>query len=287
MSVEHKKTITAHCIVRNDENFVPYALKSVIDYVDKIFVFDTGSTDSTPAVLEKLAKEYPNKIIFEQKGFRDKTTHTALRQEMLERTTTDWFMIVDGDEIWTKRGMEEAVDLIQTREDVTWVVTPYYLCVGDVYHSYYKEKYDPFYDRVGFFTPRFIKKTEDIEWRGDYELDTLYKKSDGKMLYTKEHITYLKHGFWHLTHLCRSRLDNEIFTSGIAKTRAEKRRLTYFLIGKKIQEPVPEVFGGSAYAKGMPFGISLKNFFKLFFGQPKLLWRRLKFYIQLGKEPMK
>lgn len=284
-NMEIKKTITAHCIVRNDEYFVPFALKSIVDYVDKIFVFDTGSTDATPQVLEKLAHEYPDKIIFEQKGYRDKSTHTALRQEMLERTTTDWFMIVDGDEVWTKRAIEEAIQLINTNEEVTWIVTPYYLCVGDMYHTYYKEKYDPFYNRVGFFTPRLIKNTGDLEWRGDYELDTLYKKSDGKMLYNKDNITYINNKWWHLTHLCRSPLDSEIFTSGIAKTRAEKRRLTHFLIGKKIKEPIPEVFEGTKYAKPMSFATALRNFVALFFGQPKLLLRRLKYYIQLGKEP--
>ena len=105
-------TITAHCLIKNEENFVWYAIKSVVDFVDKIIVFDTGSTDKTVELIKKLAEEYPEKIIFEEKGSCDKVRHTHLRQEMLKKTNTDWFMILDGDEVWTKRGAEEAIKII-------------------------------------------------------------------------------------------------------------------------------------------------------------------------------
>ena len=58
--------ITAHCLIKNEENFVWYAIKSVVDFVDKIIVFDTGSTDKTVELIKKLAEEYPEKIIFEE-----------------------------------------------------------------------------------------------------------------------------------------------------------------------------------------------------------------------------
>ncbi len=269
------KTITAHCIIKNEERFIAYAIKSVIDFVDHVLVFDTGSEDATIAIVQDLVKKYPHKIIFEQKGEQTKESHTLLRQEMLSRTTTDWFMILDGDEVWTKRALREAMHVINNNPPVDWLIAPYYLCVGDVYHSYRKESYDPFYKKPSwFFTPRFIKKLPGLTWRGQYEVDTLYRENGAK-LYTNDAMYFLANKFWHLTHLQRSTLDGNTFTSGIAKNRSEKRRLTYFIIGKKINEPIPEVFTQSEYEAGLGFIKSVVGFAKLVVRQPKLLLRKL------------
>ena len=67
--------ITAHCLVKNEENFVGYAIKSVVDFVDKVIVFDTGSTDKTIETVQSLIKEYPSKIILRKKAFVMKTTY--------------------------------------------------------------------------------------------------------------------------------------------------------------------------------------------------------------------
>jgi len=273
MGKNKRQTITAHCIVRNDENFVYFAIESVINYVDYVIVFDTGSTDTTEQVVKKLVEKYPDKITFKQKGIQTKASHTDLRQEMLEMTTTDWFMILDGDEVWTERGIKEIVETIQKPDAHHWMIAPYYLCVGDVYHTYYKEKYEPWYGKTGFYTPRVIKMNPDIEWRGDYELDTLYYKSTGKHVYTNDDMYFLKSKFWHLTHLARSNDDDKVYTSGLHKTRAEKRRLTYTCIGRKIKEGVPEVFNESMK---MNVFESLLRFFWLVVSKPVLLLRFTK-----------
>jgi len=39
-----KDAITAHMIVKNEEQWVWYALQSILPYVDKVIVYDTGST---------------------------------------------------------------------------------------------------------------------------------------------------------------------------------------------------------------------------------------------------
>lgn len=270
-----KQTITAHVIVKNEECFVTYAILSVVDFVDHVLVFDNGSTDSTVEVLSDLAKQYPDKITFEEKGSSTKEEHTALRQEMLERTKTDWFLIVDGDEVYTERGIKEIVDTIQDcPTDKNWLVSPYYLCMGDVHHTYFNEKYDPFYDRVGYFTPRAVRNIEGLYWSGAYELDTLYTE-EKKMLYQKDNLYFLKHKYWHLTHLLRSHNDKDVFTSGIEKTRMKKRRLTYIGISTKIKEDIPEVFIGSEYEKQIPFVKALGSFFMLVITSPRLFLRKL------------
>ncbi|OGH88673.1 MAG: hypothetical protein A3J93_01085 [Candidatus Magasanikbacteria bacterium RIFOXYC2_FULL_42_28] len=270
-----RQTITAHCIIKNEENFVGFAIRSVIDYVDKVLVFDTGSTDETVSIVKKITEEFPNKIVLEEKGECDKTKHSTLRQEMLEKTKTDWFMLLDGDEVWTKRGIEEAVVVLNgVDECINWLASPYYLCVGDVYHTYYKEKFDVFYNRTGFYTPRFIRNRKDIEWRGYYEQDTLYFKDTDKTVYSPKSIYFLTNHYWHLTHLSRSSKDQNVYTSGIAKNRGEKKRLTYFLIGRKINEPIPEVFINDG-VRIVSLARSVYNFIILMLKQPKLIIRKI------------
>ncbi len=251
-------SITAHCLVKNEEVFVAQAIKSVIDFVDFMIVYDTGSTDQTVKKIEQLVKEYPNKIIFEQKGLSDKKRHTELRQEMLSRTTTDWFMILDGDEVWTKRAMQEALEIMK-RPEIKCVVAPFYLCVGDIYHHYHKRGEMKVLGQKDFLATRFIKKTDGVHWVGDFIQDTLY--NDQKKGFENTSNTVITSArYWHMTHLKRSSSDDRDYSSG--GNRLSKRRLTYFIIGRKIKEPVPEVFFDKPYPR-LGFITSVVNFFKL------------------------
>jgi glycosyltransferase involved in cell wall biosynthesis len=59
-------SLTSHSVVKNEEQYIGYALRSVLPFVDSALVFDTGSTDNTVAVIEEVMKEFPGKIIFEK-----------------------------------------------------------------------------------------------------------------------------------------------------------------------------------------------------------------------------
>ncbi len=231
--------LTAHCLVKNEENFIFYAVTSVINFVDKIIIFDTGSTDKTIDIISSLIKQYPNKIIFEEKGICDKATHTLLRQEMIEKTQTDWFMILDGDEVWTTRGMEEVFSVIKNKPMAECLIAPFYLLAGDVFHRHYKKGAIEMLGKKDFFYPRVFKMIKGIHWHGDYDQDMVYNQ-ENKIFFNEHNTVILKNKFWHATHLTRSSVD-DVFSSG--GVRSKKVINTYFLVGRKIQEPLPEVFG--------------------------------------------
>ncbi|MEI8361412.1 MAG: GtrA family protein [bacterium] len=230
--------ITVHTIIKNEENFVGYAIRSVIDFVEQVIVFDTGSTDDSVNVIKKLVAEYPDKIIFEEKGECDKLKHTQLRQEMLERTTTDWFMILDGDEVWTRAGMTEVLHLI-SKPELECLIAPFYLCFGDAYHAAKKENTYEFFGKLGLFSARVLRRTRGVHWSGEYGLDRLVD-SDGQEFIRQPASNFLENKYWHLSHLQRSSVNLEIYSSG--GSRNEKKRLTYFAIAKPIATPLPEVF---------------------------------------------
>lgn len=255
-------SLTAHCLIKNEDRFVGYAIRSIINFVDRVLVFDTGSTDGTIDIIKQLQSRYPNKIIFEEKGECDKKRHTKLRQEMIERTDTSWFMILDGDEVWPEAAIQEAVNKAVQNPAAECLIAPFYLCVGDIYHQSKKGQY-VLRGKKAHATPRFFRKTSGMHWQGEYNQDAIVD-AGGVKVFEKENVFWLQQAFWHLTHLARSSSGGGEFSSG--SNRQDKRRLTYFIIGKKIEAPLPEVFLQNPqpeYIQPLSFGVSVKNFFIL------------------------
>lgn len=237
-------TITAHCLVKNEENFVWYAIKSVIDFVDRIIIFDTGSTDETISKIKDLKQKYPDKIIFEERGECDKKGHTDLRQEMIERTNTDWFLILDGDEIWTKRGVGEIMGIINDNPKAECLIASFYLCVGDIFH-YSKKGVYSILGKRGHFSPKVYKKLPGIHWSGDYGKGDAIFNADKEIFINDGNSVFLENRYWHASSLTRSQKDAEI------KLGRHKEVMTYSLkfmgMGFEIpkDEEFPEVFKGA------------------------------------------
>ena len=94
--------IWANTIVNNEENFIWFAIMSVVDYVDKVLVWDSGSTDNTVAIIKEIQKIKKDRIIFREVGEVKGEDFAKARQAMLEQSRCDWILILDGDEIWWK-----------------------------------------------------------------------------------------------------------------------------------------------------------------------------------------
>lgn len=125
-----KPKITVHSIVCNEERWIWYSLMSVIDHVDEIMVWDTGSTDNTVKIIKSIDNP---KIKFKQYGPVDPDSFTKAHQEMLNQTQTDWLLWLDGDEIWPEESIKETIKEIKTN-NYEFLVSSYYNLIGDIYH---------------------------------------------------------------------------------------------------------------------------------------------------------
>jgi len=144
------KKIWAHTLVKNEEHFIWFSVMSVIEHVDKVLIWDTGSTDNTVKIIQEIKRRHPKKIIFNEVGDIDIDEFTKVRQEMLNETDADWFLMVDGDEVWWNRSIREVVDLIKkSGNKIESIVVPTYNLVGDIYH--YQEKAAGRYRLAGKF----------------------------------------------------------------------------------------------------------------------------------------
>lgn len=209
--MKKKKTIWGNCLVLNEENWVWYALISVIDYLDKILVWDTGSTDKTVQIIKSIKS---SKIEFKEYGLVTPETFADARQKMLEATKADWLFLLDGDEIWTEEGIKTIVKVIQKRgNQIESVVVKTINLVGDVYHCLEEKagRYE-IAGRKGHYNLRAMNLKipglhADLPYGRQGYFDAgnkpIQERDPKKILFLPVH-------YFHTTHLSRSSKDNDV-----------------------------------------------------------------------------
>ena len=202
-----KSNLTIHCVVKNEERWIWYALQSILDIADKVLVYDTGSTDKTVEIIETIKSK---KIIFEEKGEVDARGLTKLRKEQLAKTKTEWFLILDGDEIWPEQTKKELVRIIKHADKSKWgIIVRAWNFVGDIYH-YHPESIHyhwPFApkDYRGWANLRVLRKSVISDIKGDYPLEAYCDKDEIPVQnYGQKHLIFLKNRYFHTTYLTRS-----------------------------------------------------------------------------------
>ncbi len=221
--------IVCHCLVKNEENFIWFAINSVIEYVDEILVWDTGSTDRTVEIVKSITNP---KISFKELGELDSQGISAARQQMIDETSADWLFILDGDEIWHKQQIEQQINELQTQgSKYDLVVTPNKMLVGDVYH-FLPESLGEYkiHNRKGHLNIRFIKNTPRLRIEGKYPFEAFVNKDGVKVQDLPiERILFSANYYLHTSFLPRSSKDKKKFKYELGESFA----LDYFY---------PEVF---------------------------------------------
>lgn len=228
------KTIWANSLICNEERFIWHALMSVKDYVDKILVWDTGSADKTVEIVKNITDP---KIEFAQKGKVDEKGFAKLRQQMLEQTSSDWILIVDGDEVWTRQGMEEtrrAVD--QSGDAYDLMVHPTVMLVGDIRHALSVPGYYQIAGLQGHLNIRCLnRRVPGLHVVGEYgfegfadEHNLLIQNRDQNRFY------FANNSYFHASFLTRSAQDRH--------TLKRSGRFKYELGYKLKDSQLPEVF---------------------------------------------
>ncbi len=131
--------IWAHMLVKNEARWLWYSVASIAPYVDKVLLWDTGSTDKSLDVIKSLLDYFPGRIDFKKRPQSSAFDFAEVRQEMLDVTQSDWFLTVDGDEIWWKDSIGKLVSHInKVKTEKESVIVPTYNLVGDIFH--YQDK---------------------------------------------------------------------------------------------------------------------------------------------------
>ena len=61
-----RKQLSAMVRIKNEAEFLYPAVKSIIDQVEEVVLVDNQSTDASPAIMERLCREFPGKVFLYQ-----------------------------------------------------------------------------------------------------------------------------------------------------------------------------------------------------------------------------
>lgn len=225
--------LTAHTIIKNEENWIWYAIHSVLPFVSRHIIFDTGSSDLSIPITRTINSP---KLVVDERGTQEREGLVALRNVMLERTKTEWFLLVDGDEIWPSSAMKEVVEKIaKAPEDLWGIVVRTRNCVGDVWH-YQSEsagKYE-LLGKKGHLSIRAYRKLPGFHWEGVYPNEAYCDEKGNPINGQDDHLAFVDVAYWHVTHLPRSRRSRDVLD------RISKYKLEVGIPAKRPE--LPEVF---------------------------------------------
>lgn len=201
------KKIWGNTVVKNEGRYIYFALMSVIDYLDRILVWDTASDDDTVDIIKSIKKKYPKKIDFKEIGPVDPKGLTKARQKMLDMTDSAWFMLVDGDEVWWRKSLQKTLNVIEEKGDQLYaVVHPVINLIGDIYH-FQEESAGKYHilGKKGHLNIRAInRKVPGLHIKNTYPLEGFYDKSEKLIQEMDEKLTFVNEHLMHFSHLNRA-----------------------------------------------------------------------------------
>lgn len=200
--------IAAHTLVKNEDRFVWYSVMSVAPHVDKVYLWDTGSTDASIQILKTLKANLGNKVDLRFLNEVDIYGFKGVRQKMLDETREDWFIMLDADEIWWDKSIKKVIAFINKSGDkYESVVVPTINLLGDMYH--YQEEKAGLYrlaGRIGHYNLRAINRS--IPGLKSDKPHGIWGWADasGKMIQDRDpqKIKFLNAAYLHATFLKRS-----------------------------------------------------------------------------------
>lgn len=204
----NRQKVVVHVLVKNEEVWIWYALMSVLDEVDEIMVWDTGSTDNTVKIIKSIDSP---KIKFRQSSeTNNETDHSQIRTLMIsESAKYDWMLVLDGDEIWLPSSLKLMIDFINSHsQHYDCLVGPTLNCVGDVFHisPHSRGRYH-LAGRTGHYSIRFINlKIPGLHISNPVGGLQSYVDQNEVALQNRDsqRIHYLDAPYIHTTHLVRS-----------------------------------------------------------------------------------
>lgn len=95
-------------ITKNEQNFLEQCIRSIKHIADEIIIVDTGSTDQTKQIAEKLGAK-----IFDFKWCDD---FSAARNFSISKATKQWILYLDADETISQNALPKIKELIKNKD---------------------------------------------------------------------------------------------------------------------------------------------------------------------------
>lgn len=183
--------IITNTIIKNGMPFIPYVLRAVEPFVDRMIItVSEKSTDGTAEEVARFALEN-SKIYMDRENVSNPGELTQIRQHQIELSLgADWIWFLDDDDFWTSDQIKGCIKAMQQAGDDidAFSVNPYQVLDKD--HE------DARWINKKYFTKFF--RNVDINYQGAWPRDLIYKGDE--LLYHKSNPRnqVLPYKFWHL-----------------------------------------------------------------------------------------
>ena len=160
--------LTIVILTLNEEKNISYALKNVIGWAKKVYVLDSGSTDRTVEIAEKMGA----KVFFRKFDTYAKQRNYAIKELPIE---TEWMMFLDADEYILPELKEEIAETLKSnpKENGFYLRRRFYFMGKWIKHGgYYPVKL------LRLFRPRSAQVVRDINEQIVVKGDTATLKYD-------------------------------------------------------------------------------------------------------------
>lgn len=104
---------TALVLVKNDQYWLRYALESTRELFNRYVVYDVGSEDETWRVFIDFTETCSDNVTFITRKLPDcpPAVQGTFRNSMIAEALTDWYFLLDGDELYSPESIEYIQDL--------------------------------------------------------------------------------------------------------------------------------------------------------------------------------
>jgi len=132
-------SVSALYVVKNEEEYLPFSIKSVYDAVQEIVVVDNGSTDGTVESIKGFSKA--------KLYFSDEASFSDLRNFALSKISGDWVLIVDADEVFYD-DLKERLQALVRDETVDAYICWFYQLMRSYYYMQNRSDCDPIFKKI-------------------------------------------------------------------------------------------------------------------------------------------
>lgn len=145
-------SISAIYAVKNEEDYLPYSVRSVCDAVDEVVIIDNESTDSTVSRVRSIPK-----VRLYLSGARD---FSELWNLALSRASGDWVIMLGADEVYYE-GIREALPGLVANDAADGYWCWFYHLMRSYYYVQNSADFDPIYRRIAI-----MRKTPSLRLEG-------------------------------------------------------------------------------------------------------------------------
>ena len=196
--------ITACMIVKNEDRFVWYAVNSVLPFVSRFLITDTGSTDKTGQIIKSIKS--PKITIFTKKNASPGLL-TKYRQQQTDMVKSGWMWIVDADEVYPQKTAEKITLTINRQSSLDGIIVRRFDLLGDIYHFQDESigSYNQF-GKIGHFVLRLINKDHfpALQVLGDYPNEYFAQNGISIKARGKNNFAFVEDRIFHAMYLPRS-----------------------------------------------------------------------------------